>query len=288
MGPIRLLLASGICVFTILITNDALAASSLRLACTDDHKIPGRALICEYSVLGRSNDELAGLHDKITATGRVGGFDADRWAARRDGCTTVDCLDKVFEEAIREAKAVLASPMREATATPSLASPPVPTVESLSPSATIPSTASAAPEQVQKAPAVLPQEPEKTVQVTPSVPEGYEPSERSAWDSLVEKLTLIAVVAGAIYLVAAIWGFSTRCPECRKWFAEREINRELLDRYTDYETVRRRDERRDSQGRLIDTVYREEQVAVLVRIYDVDYRCKHCDHEWRVREKTKK
>jgi len=84
-----------------------LAASPLHLECSADQTLPGRALACEYSMVGRLNAEFADLHDQTILAGRAGSNESKRWVAARDACKTVDCLERLFEAGIREARLVL-------------------------------------------------------------------------------------------------------------------------------------------------------------------------------------
>lgn len=87
--------------------NLVLAASPLRLECSQEHQVPGRALVCEYAILGYQNAQLADLHDWIIRDGRAARVDVRRWLSQRDACRDVDCLDKVFEDSIQAAKIAL-------------------------------------------------------------------------------------------------------------------------------------------------------------------------------------
>lgn len=84
-----------------------LAASPLRLECSQAPQLPGRALVCEYSILGHLNAQLADLHDRIIREGRAARVDVRRWLNQRDACRNVDCLDNVFESGLRAARIAL-------------------------------------------------------------------------------------------------------------------------------------------------------------------------------------
>ena len=83
------------------------AASPLRLECTQEHRISGRELVCEYSILGVLNTQLADLHDRAIREGRAARVDARRWLSARDACRDVECLDKVFETGIQATRVAL-------------------------------------------------------------------------------------------------------------------------------------------------------------------------------------
>jgi hypothetical protein len=87
--------------------NFGLAASPLRLECSQEQQISGRALVCEYSILGLRNSQLADLHDRAVREGRAERLDARRWLSERDACRDVDCLDKVFSAEIQAARIAL-------------------------------------------------------------------------------------------------------------------------------------------------------------------------------------
>ncbi|SRR5258706_544116 len=87
--------------------NFVLAASPLRLECSQEHQVQGRALVCEYSILTYQNAQLADLHDRIIRDGRAAHVDVRRWLTQRDACHDVDCLDKVFEGNIQAARIAL-------------------------------------------------------------------------------------------------------------------------------------------------------------------------------------
>jgi len=87
--------------------NFVLAASPLRLECSQEHQVPSRALVCEYSILSYQNAQLADLHDRIVRDGRATHVDVRRWLTQRDACRDVDCLDKVFEGNIQAARIAL-------------------------------------------------------------------------------------------------------------------------------------------------------------------------------------
>jgi hypothetical protein len=84
-----------------------LAASPLRLECLQEHQVPGRALVCEYAILGYQNAQLADLHDRIVREGRAAHVDVRGWLNQRDACRDVDCLDKAFEDSIQGARIAL-------------------------------------------------------------------------------------------------------------------------------------------------------------------------------------
>lgn len=96
-----------VAVVASLLHYTAFAASPLQLDCLAEQAQPGRALVCEYAMLGRMNAQLAELHDAIAQSGRAGRIEPRRWLAERDACRDVDCLDRVLEGSLREAKLAL-------------------------------------------------------------------------------------------------------------------------------------------------------------------------------------
>ena len=85
----------------------ALSASPLSVECSTEQKLPGRALVCEYFMLGRQNAELAELHALTILAGKAGSKETKRWVAARDACKDVECLDRLFETGMREARLAL-------------------------------------------------------------------------------------------------------------------------------------------------------------------------------------
>ena len=83
------------------------SASSPRLECSAPQSVPGRALVCDYAMLGRLNEQLADLHDEMVLSGKSGRAEWNHWLAARDACQDVDCLDRMLEASIREARLAL-------------------------------------------------------------------------------------------------------------------------------------------------------------------------------------
>ena len=90
-----------------LLAAPAVAASPLQFECSGDQKVVGRALVCEYFMLGRLNAELADLHDRVVRAGRAGRIELKRWIAARDSCRDVECLDQLYAAGLRQAKLAL-------------------------------------------------------------------------------------------------------------------------------------------------------------------------------------
>jgi uncharacterized Zn finger protein (UPF0148 family) len=100
-------------------------------------------------------------------------------------------------------------------------------------------------------------------------------------------IVILIVYAPAVFvailivgIIVSVSGVSTRCPSCKKWWAESFIGAEEVDRKGGYETVTRRDRHRDGWGRSIGTTERQEQAYVTRITYLNQYRCKYCAHRW--------
>jgi len=85
----------------------ALAESPLQVECSMEQSRPGRVLVCEYWMLGRLDGELADLHERNVLAGRAGSVELKRWVGERDACSDVECLDRLYEAGIREARLAL-------------------------------------------------------------------------------------------------------------------------------------------------------------------------------------
>lgn len=94
-------------ILVLLLPGFTLAASPLQLECAAAQSLPGRALVCEYFMLDRLNARLAELHEAVVHAGKAGRVEVKRWLAARDACQDVECLDRLFEAGIREAKIAL-------------------------------------------------------------------------------------------------------------------------------------------------------------------------------------
>lgn len=77
-----------------------------------------------------------------------------------------------------------------------------------------------------------------------------------------------------------IWeAWSKSCPECHKWSAGVEFDRDI-SRHRDFDTVTRIDRQRDGHGKETGTIERKEQVVVRVTTTTHHMRCKFCRNEW--------
>lgn len=168
--------------------NFAAAASPLRLECSAEQLLPGRALVCEYSMLGALNAQLADLHDGTVQARRAGRTDARRWLATRDACQDVDCLDRFFEAAIRDAKLALVD------------------VESREPTVVLANARGVPVRLLQAADAPRPPSPRsvETEQARQSAPPRLRSiREPTGFEALISVLTVLFLAAVAVYAMAA-------------------------------------------------------------------------------------
>lgn len=86
--------------------------------------------------------------------------------------------------------------------------------------------------------------------------------------------------AGFIPFIALFWGFSTKCPECGKWWASSEEGSEKLDGWQETKDVKRVDITKDRHGREISSRERIEQVIVNCEKRRHHYKCKYCEETW--------
>lgn len=91
----------------LLLPGITLAVSPLSLECSAEQHLPGRALICEYTMLESRNADLADLHDRVVQAGKTTRIEPKRWVAVRDACRDVECLDQLYEQGMREARLAL-------------------------------------------------------------------------------------------------------------------------------------------------------------------------------------
>lgn len=83
------------------------AESPITLECSAGQTLPGRMLVCEYTMLESRNAELADLYERVVHAGRARRIETKRWLATRDACRDVECLDQLYEEGMREARLAL-------------------------------------------------------------------------------------------------------------------------------------------------------------------------------------
>lgn len=90
---------------------------------------------------------------------------------------------------------------------------------------------------------------------------------------------MVKLMGGAIAfcgILTLLWGYSSRCKKCKKWFAMEKTNKEILDSLGGYETRTRTDVMRDSKGRPSGSIQRKEQVHVTTIYWRQNYKCKFC------------
>ena len=267
------------------------AASPLRIACAEEQPA-ARSLVCEYSLLGRRNDRLAELHERIVETGKSAQIDIARWMEERDRCVDVACLDRFFDARLAQATAVIESPAAQAAAPqpitpePKLINVPPPALPPPQPApvaAELETTKSEIVPIAEEAPKAQTTAPVVAVAVK-KARDNAAPRRGIDWllglgggeapaneaEGLEPELLAGAALVVTLCLVLLIMlrGSLTRCPKCERWFAEREAERDTVSRWTDYRTL--------PGG--------EKSISVPMRMDEVAYRCRHCGHEWRTRE----
>lgn len=91
---------------------------------------------------------------------------------------------------------------------------------------------------------------------------------------------LVGIVFLIILIIIIKKGRRTRCPKCKRWFAEKKIKKEFLDSDGHYETKTRTDIRRNSRGEQIGTTERQEQVHMTTNYYRQHCKCKYCGYQY--------
>jgi hypothetical protein len=97
-----------------------------------------------------------------------------------------------------------------------------------------------------------------------------------------DEFVILLVIGFALLVVIGIlvWGSSTKCPKCEKWFSRKELGRNLLNSSTGYETVTRYDITRDKEGKEVSRTQRQEQVRMVYQQYENDCECTSCGNKW--------
>jgi hypothetical protein len=101
------------------------------------------------------------------------------------------------------------------------------------------------------------------------------------------KLPEAFVTVGAVLVLGGIGfalymgaGIAKKCPRCLRIFAGRDVGVADSHHYGQHETVTRKDIVRDTHGRQVGEVERQEQVVATYSSFDVRVACKHCGHQW--------
>jgi hypothetical protein len=90
--------------------------------------------------------------------------------------------------------------------------------------------------------------------------------------------TLVAVgVAGLLFVLCVL---TTKCPNCKQYFAKQVLNSQVLDERTVYRTVTRTDVHRNTKGVRIGSTDRTETVPVKQQFISKECFCKKCQHSW--------
>lgn len=87
----------------------------------------------------------------------------------------------------------------------------------------------------------------------------------------------IIIILVILYLVA---GFSTSCPKCKKWFMADLQSKKEISRKNSHKTVTEKTTHRDRNGRVTGTSEKKKQVPITLVNYELDYKCKECNHSW--------
>ena len=91
---------------------------------------------------------------------------------------------------------------------------------------------------------------------------------------------LVGIVFLIILVLIIKKGVRTKCPKCKRWFAEKKLKKEFLDSDGHYETKTRTDIRRNSRGEQIGTTERQEQVHMTTNYYRQHCKCKYCGYQY--------
>lgn len=91
---------------------------------------------------------------------------------------------------------------------------------------------------------------------------------------------LMGIVVLIILIIIIMKGKRTKCPKCNRWFAEEKLKKEFLDSDGHYETITRKDIRRNSRGEKIGTTERQEQVHMTTNYYKQHCKCKYCGYRY--------
>ena len=78
---------------------------------------------------------------------------------------------------------------------------------------------------------------------------------------------VVAIIVGIVFLAIVCAIFNSRCPRCKKFFAAKKINDQLIQMGSIYYKT-------DRSGS------RPKQVAYQKNLYRCDYVCKNCNHQW--------
>ena len=90
-------------------------------------------------------------------------------------------------------------------------------------------------------------------------------------------------VAGLIALGGLIYagvGASSRCPSCKRWFAESKTGVTRIDARTGFQVRDVTTETKNSAGVVTARHTTQQQFRVLTETWRHDYVCIHCGHGW--------
>ena len=91
---------------------------------------------------------------------------------------------------------------------------------------------------------------------------------------------LLFFVELGILIIIWIYGYMSSCPNCKKHFAKRRTEKEILERYTDTVVKDNIIQHRDNQGNPIGTSTNKVYRPVSMIVAQNHYKCKYCNHEW--------
>jgi len=95
------------------------------------------------------------------------------------------------------------------------------------------------------------------------------------------------IFCSVIILFVYIFGRVESCPKCKKSFARRVEEREILNSRISTETVRRNIVHTDSRGRQIGSSSYNETIPVTISDIRIHNKCIHCGHKWTVNKTIK-
>jgi uncharacterized protein len=101
----------------------------------------------------------------------------------------------------------------------------------------------------------------------------------------------VVLLSIMILCVVGYFAFATKCPDCGKPFAAKNMSKELINEGMGRKTVDRVDKHKGYVNGLqtvIKEVHRKEQVDTHVKIYKITHKCRYCNFEWTSIKKEEK
>lgn len=90
-------------------------------------------------------------------------------------------------------------------------------------------------------------------------------------------LTGSFILIGVIYIVM---GVNSKCPSCKKWFADKETGITKTDARTGFHVRDVTTETKNASGEVIAHHTTQQQFRVLAETWKKDYKCPYCGHKW--------